>query len=89
MCLLRPSQANNGNLSSLTGPLEGAAGAPPASCWHELTVIPLLDPVLDTRVLLITQTGEGAKIQMIQNSKGSKDLKGRFWFFSSSSHRQV
>ncbi|GFH25285.1 predicted protein, partial [Haematococcus lacustris] len=28
--------------------------APP--CWHEITIIPLLDPVLDQHVLLITQT---------------------------------
>lgn len=41
----------------------GPVGAPPQMApmqvaWHEITAIPLQDPVLDTKVVLLTHTGE-------------------------------
>ncbi|KAG2495616.1 hypothetical protein HYH03_006216 [Edaphochlamys debaryana] len=39
-------------------------GAPQEECWHDISAIPLLDPVLDKQVILLLQTNVTARVEL-------------------------
>ncbi|MEW5302792.1 MAG: hypothetical protein WDW36_005540 [Sanguina aurantia] len=41
-----------------------SAGTLGAECWHEVSAIPLLDPVLDKQVILLVQSNVSARVEL-------------------------